>query len=100
MSLAPESHLAAALEVLYRALVNARVLGYQGHESGLPPTKCDQLADLMDAIHNIPHLLTDWERCDESLLRGMLDDYDKRWNASLLATYEHVLAERTNTRAT
>jgi hypothetical protein len=42
----------------------------------MSPAQADELAELMDAVHNIPHLIGDWERCDESLLRGMLQDYD------------------------
>jgi hypothetical protein len=95
MSFAPAPQLAAALEVLHRAAIEARMLGYEGHQGGLPPTKCDQLAELMDAVHEIPRLLADWERCDESLLRGILADYDKRWTSGLLETYDRALAERT-----
>jgi hypothetical protein len=88
MALAPSPKLEACLEVLYRASVEARLLGYEGHGSGLPPENCDRLAALMDAVHNIPHLILQWERCDEALLRGMLRDYDARWGAGLLDTYE------------
>jgi hypothetical protein len=69
------------------------MLGYEGHERGLSPQRCDQLAALMDAIHNIPHLVGHWERCDESLLRGMLKDHDARWTAGLLETYDRKVAE-------
>jgi hypothetical protein len=95
MSVAPMPQLAAALEVLHLAAILARMLGYEGHKDGLPPEKCDRLADLMDAIHEIPLLLVDWERCDESLLRGILGDYDKRWSSGLLDTYDRIVAERT-----
>lgn len=93
MSVAPAPQLAACLEVLYRSAIEARMLGYEGHEHGLSAAKSDQLAALMDAVHNIPHLIAAWERCDESLLRGMLGDYDSRWGGGLLATYERVVAE-------
>ena len=92
MSLALPPQLAACLEVLYAAAVEARLLGYEGHERGLTSRQADQLADLMDAIHNIPHQLCDWERCDESLLRAMLHDYDVRWGGSLLVRYEAKLS--------
>ncbi len=47
----------------------------------------------MDAVHNIPHLLADWDRCDQSVLRGMLDDYDKRWAGDLLDVYDRKIVE-------
>ena len=46
----------------------------------------------MDAVHNIPGLIANWEGCDESLLRGMLRDYDTRWNFELLHAYDDVVA--------
>jgi hypothetical protein len=30
------------------------------------------------------------ETCDEGLLVGMLDDYDKKWGTSLRAEYDRV----------
>jgi hypothetical protein len=93
MGLAPAPQLAACLEVLYRAAINSRILGYEGHDRGLTPQQSDQLAALMDAVHNIPHLVADWDRCDESLLRGMLRDYDDRWSSALLDTYDRTVVE-------
>jgi len=47
----------------------------------------------MDAVHNIPDLVTRWPECDESLLLGMLRDYDRKWPPSeLAALYERVRA--------
>src|SRR5262245_27533843 len=94
MGIAPPPQLAACLEVIYRATLSARILGYEGHEHGLTPRDADHLAELMDAIHNIPYLIANWERCNESLLRGMLQHYDSRWTASLLETYDSKLAEQ------
>jgi hypothetical protein len=93
MGFAPHPQLAACLDVLYRATISARMLGYEGHDAGLPSNKCDQLAALIDAVHNIPHLVGDWDRCDESLLRGMLDDCDKLWTGGLLDAYDRKIAE-------
>lgn len=95
MGLAPAPQLAACLEVLYRASITARMLGYDGHEQGLSPRQADHLAALMDAVHNIPHFVRDWDRCDESLLRGMLQDVDERWASGLLAIYDRTIAEHT-----
>jgi hypothetical protein len=90
---APAPKLAACLEVLRRAAVDARLLGWAGEREGLGRDQSKKLADLMDAAHNIPELAADWERCDEQLLRSMLGDYDARHGASLLETYDRVVAE-------
>jgi hypothetical protein len=94
--LAPEPYLSACLEVLHRAAVHARLLGWQGETGGLTAEQSAELAELMDAIHNIPHLIQSWEHCDEKLLRACLDSFDTRRDtiAGLLATYEHVLASK------
>ena len=33
----------------------------------------------MDAVHNIPELLNQWEDCDEPALRSALEYFDRRW---------------------
>ena len=68
------------------------MIGYEGHEKGLSARQADQVADLMDTIHNIPLLVGNWAECDESLLRGMLNDCDTRWNAGLLQAYDDTVA--------
>ena len=94
MAFAHESAMRAALAVLHRAILAARMLGYEGSSHGLSAEKSSQLADLMDAVHNIPHLLTTWETCDESLLVSMLKTYDEKWGAALAKEYARVLASR------
>ena len=47
----------------------------------------------MDAVHNIPQLANEWERCDESLLRAMLGDYDARYGDGLLHEYDRIVLE-------
>ena len=94
MSLPPVPKLAACLAVLYSATIQARMLGYEGHAHGLSSERSDQLAALMDAVHIIPHLILDWEKCDESLLVGMLRDYDERWGGGLLRSYEQTISDR------
>jgi hypothetical protein len=93
MAIAPAPQLAACLDVLYRAAIAARMLGYEGHERGLSPAQADQLAELMDAVHELPNLIGDWGRCDESLLRGTLESYDTRWGGHLLDAYDRKVAE-------
>lgn len=91
VALAPEPHLSACLEVLRQATIHARLIGYGGHNGGLTAEKSDCLADLMDAVHNLPDLLQNWEKCDERLLRLFLQEFDEKWQGhigvELLATY-------------
>jgi hypothetical protein len=62
------------MEVLYRASITCRVWGWSGEVSA------EHLADLMDAIHNIPHLVRDWERCEVEFLRqSFLLAYQQKW---------------------
>ena len=90
---APGPKLAACLYVLYRAAIDARLLGWKGEHEGLTRDECRRLGDLMDAVHNIPGLAADWERCDERLLRAMLADYDARHSGALLFEYDRIFAE-------
>jgi hypothetical protein len=92
VSLAPEGAMRACLAVMSRAAVAGRLLGYEGSASGLSAHKSAQLADLMDAVHNIPDLAGSWEECDEALLIGMLKDYDRKWSPSITLSdvYERV----------
>lgn len=72
------------------AVLDARVVGRQ---SNVEP---ERLADLMDAIHNIPSLVQHWEHCDEELLKEMLLDYERRWQKQgpcLRTIYEQALAD-------
>lgn len=89
---APAPQLAACLEVLYRATIDARMLGWAGERDGISPADAKRLGDLMDAVHNLPWLAANWERCDEALLRAMLGDYDARHGRSLLETYDRIVA--------
>jgi hypothetical protein len=95
---APDPNLLACLEVLYRAIVDARSLAWSGanNKDQLSAKRDEQIADLMDAVHNIPLLLLRWGRCDESVLRRFLESYDEKWpgeGRSLLATYDRAMAE-------
>jgi hypothetical protein len=95
MALAPEPYLSACLEVLRQATIHARLIGYAGHDAGLTPEQSDCLADLMDAVHNIPDLLKRWGECDERLLRSFLETFDEKWqdrtSARLLGTYLQIV---------
>lgn len=93
--IAPEPYLSACLEVIYRATINARIIGWAGMKGGLRPEQLAQIADLMDAIHNLPHLLERWDSYDEELLRSFLEAFDEKWKgtngAGLLGVYEDAL---------
>lgn len=87
----PEPQLRACLAVLRVACLRARLLGYEGQKSGLSPERAELLADLMDAVHNVPYLVTRELSFHESLLRGMLAAFDQKWpnsGVALLATYD------------
>ncbi|HTR55607.1 MAG TPA: hypothetical protein VMJ10_33250 [Kofleriaceae bacterium] len=99
MSLAPSPQVAACLEVLYTATIAARMLGWKGQPAGLDAADCEQLAMLMNAVHNLPHHLLEWERCDESQLRETLGIFDKRFGYDLLGTYDRIVAKHTNTQS-
>ena len=95
MAVAPEPYLSACLEVLERATIHARYILYGGHSGGLTAEQSDCLADLMDAVHNIPGLLNRWEDCNEPLLRTFLAVFDEKWRMrggiGLLATYVRLV---------
>ena len=97
MTKAPDRHLLACMEVLYRAIIEARVLAWGGHRlrHRLSGQRDRQIADLMDAIHNIPLLAMNWDVCDQQMLRSYLVAYDETWahrGSSLVKTYDAVLA--------
>ena len=89
---APGPKLAACLEVLRRANLEARLLGLRGEQEGLSRGDAKQLGDLMDAVHNLPQLAADWGRCNEELLREMLRGYDERYGFALPDTYDRTVA--------
>lgn len=66
--------MSACMKVVYHAAVYARSWGYSGK------VDANNIADLMDAIHNIPELIQNWERCDVQLLRmSFLGAYQDKW---------------------
>ena len=71
--IAPEPYFSACMGVVYRALVHARLMGWSGKVNS------EHLADLMDAVHNIPKLVHRWEDCDVERLRAFLKTYEETW---------------------
>ena len=84
MSHAPEPFHSACLEVIFYAVLDARVLAWGNFRlrQRLSKKRQEQIADLMDMIHNIPRLMNDWERCDQAWLRASLEAYDSQWKDS------------------
>jgi hypothetical protein len=94
IALTPEAKLRACLAVLRCACLEGRMLGYEGQHAGLPARRAELLADLMDAVHNVPELLLQWSEVDESILRGMLSGFDRKWSGesvSLGAVFDDAL---------
>ncbi len=91
MATAPQPYLSACLDVVSHALLQGRLIGWAGEHGGLSSEDAKRLADLLDAVHNIPTLITDWENCDEARLRSYLLAYDEKWvpkgHAPLLRRY-------------
>lgn len=88
MAVAPEPYLSACLATIREAVLAARF--YSWRESA----PHEQIADLMDAIHNIPSLLTKWEECNIESLRDSLRAYDEEWSAGqswLLAIFDKAV---------
>lgn len=92
MSLVDEHAERAALGVLTQAILWARMLGFEGSSKGLSAAQSQQLADLMDAVHNIEFFL--YSTDSEQALRVSLRDYDMKWDTSLAAEYERVRSGR------
>jgi hypothetical protein len=61
------------MEVMFQASLGCRSWGWSGEVSA------EHLADLMDAIHNIPALVRQWELCDVEWLRADLMAYQRKW---------------------
>ena len=64
MTVPPEREFNACMQVLQYALLQTRAWGWAGNVSS------QQLADLMDAVHNIPMLVQHWETFNEEWLLG------------------------------
>jgi hypothetical protein len=93
MGVAPEPYLTACMMVLREATLACRMEGWSGVVSA------EHLADLMDAIHNIPDLVQHWERCDVELLRSaFLQAYETKWlgrgGLALCQIFDSVVARK------
>jgi hypothetical protein len=86
--------LKACLAVLYAATLEARAMGWHGTKHGLSNEEAERLAKLMDAVHNVPALLSNGQVVDASRLRASLkkydDDYSYVSHAKLLVVYDRA----------
>jgi hypothetical protein len=89
MTTPPDRNLAACMRVLYYAILEARSLAWENHGKRDKP-----IADVMDAVHNIPLLVTDWQRCRPEMIRDFLLAYDEKWNppVRLAGVYDAAIA--------
>lgn len=74
--------MAACLDVLYRVAIEVRVLAWGSSYSirhRLKRRHHERIADLMDATHNIPVMMNNWEHCEVERIREYLDACDRRW---------------------
>jgi hypothetical protein len=78
------------MEVLSHVAIACRVWGWSGNVSP------ENLADLMDAVHNIPHLVRNWPGFDVSWLRRSLQRYEQKWRGqgrlALCQIFDDVVA--------
>lgn len=82
----------ACLMTLRDGIVYARSFAYTNEPH-------EKIADLLDAIHNIPDLLRNFEYLDEQFLKNYFLEYDRRWkhqkdDFSLRDTYEKHLKNK------
>jgi hypothetical protein len=90
MNIAPQPILSAALRVLY-------VAGYTTRNWTLNEAiSRNQVNDLWEALHDVPHLLANW-RDNEAELLLYLDCYDEKWDyPKLRMIYEQARDEAVN----
>jgi hypothetical protein len=87
----------ALLKTLERVLLKIRMIGYEGQSSGLSTGQSEEIADLADALHNIPEAILesnnkfDLEFNTEIMLGGFDSKYKGATNTNLLEIYEHIL---------
>ncbi len=94
-----EARRQSCLNLLYLATTHVRSLAWSGSGSirtRLSRSHQEQIADLMNAVHNLPLLLINLDKLDEARLREDLQKYDEKWSGvyplKLLDSYEKGLA--------
>lgn len=73
----------ALLKTLRLGVLNLRILGYAGQRnSGLTAEQSELVADLADAIHNIPEALTTESFDSEFHVQMMLGGFQKKYESN------------------
>jgi hypothetical protein len=92
MAIAPEPYLSALTAVLDRAILFCRNYNWS------PDFPHEHTADLMDAIHNIPAAIQDWQPWHADFLRDYLQTYESKWlpngGLSLCQLFDETVAGR------
>ncbi len=73
MILPPETELFACLDVMRHAILQARVWGWEG------VVPAEQLADLMNAVHNIPGRIMHWDARQDEEIKRELEAHERKW---------------------
>ena len=85
----------ALANTLSRVLLDIRKLGYEGRKSGMNRENSELIADLADAVHNIPEALMSEEYDLNFQLEVMLGSFDEKYRdvecAKLLDRYQAAL---------
>lgn len=89
MKIPPEIQFHACMEVMLQAILQARNWGWEGN------VPAEQLADLMDAVHNIPAAVQHWDANGDAYVIRELEAYERKWGRSggpcLRSRYEQLL---------
>jgi len=95
--IAPEAEMHALTQLMYRVIINARLIAWGNSKliNRIKSSSNEHLADLMDAIHNVPIYLDKWEDWDEKMFLTILGCYDDKWTdrsgINLTEIYHHEL---------
>ncbi|MGH1543541.1 MAG: hypothetical protein ACRBHB_24290 [Arenicella sp.] len=95
---APDPQMHALLELLSYVIIRARSMAWDNRHffTRIKSESNDVIADMLDAIHNVPLFLNNWEAFDEGMFLESLDDiyYGVRSDSStesLLQVYTEAL---------
>jgi len=87
----------ALLSTLARVILEIRILGYQGQHTGLSKEKSALIADLADAVHNIPEAILskdfDFNFHSDIMLGGFDAKYKDIHSLKPLAIYKNYLGQ-------
>ena len=86
----------ALLKAMYMAILQIRMLGYEGQNDGLSKEQSMVVADLADAIHNIPEAIASGEYDlnfqVEIMLKGFAEKYPNYEGLNPYNVYKNTLS--------